>query len=219
MELAGLLIAAASLGLLVNQEVRRYRNRPFARITADVTGQVNVDDEWLDLVEIVNAGTEPAIIDIQHWFGVRPRMKGQVRDGLDLKIPKTMEPGKHVRMGVRGDLDTGWLRLVWHTPGSKNFEFEWIPLKDEGPLDEIATTQWEAMKAARRARLLPRFWTRQYWRAGRKWKPGPVAPVPEGRLRLRHTPSREKRYADEIIAVVTSADHNFVRGDLGDAPA
>ena len=155
MELAGLLIAAASLGLLVNQEVRRYRNRPFARITADVTGQVNVDDEWLDLVEIVNAGTEPAIIDIQHWFGVRPRMKGQVRDGLDLKIPKTMEPGKHVRMGVRGDLDTGWLRLVWHTPGSKNFEFEWIPLKDEGPLDEIATTQWEAMKAARRARGEP----------------------------------------------------------------
>ena len=174
--IVSVLIAAASLAILVLQELRQRRERPRFFLRARVAGFVTVppNHRW-EIVEVTNNGGAVGTQLLVAWGGVELRSSGPHDWPFAYGVPSVMRPGETVKIAVRSDdIDRAWLHytVIIHQTGV--FGVGWQPLTRDGEAGEVWREQWAALHEQRRLKW--RFWL---WRRSRRpqFRRGPARPV------------------------------------------
>lgn len=208
----GICIAAASLGILIAQEVRRWRERPAVLLTSELVGWVEINDERWELLSVGNVGTASAGSITANWHGVDVWSRGPSDDaGLSMGLPKTLHPGDHVRVAVRGDLSRAWILTHFSNASPARLGMQWLTIQDDGSAEAIWQQQLDAMLDRRRARRRP--WRRAFWTGA--WKRArPIGPYEGGSLRYLEGRRSINR---STIAILAGADATLCPGVAGPA--
>ncbi|MDF1703846.1 MAG: hypothetical protein P1U38_03660 [Aeromicrobium sp.] len=155
MDITMLVLAAATLAILVWQEVRRHRETPRPRLTAEVIGTTVISDEQWSLVDVSNVGDAPASLTLQSVFGVELRRSYSTGDPHEGRLPNTIAPGASHRLAVRGDFDAAWIHFSYVVPGQRRAFVSWRPISVLGE-ETLARRTWQSQwdeQISRRSRF------------------------------------------------------------------
>lgn len=207
-----LLVAALTLGILIWQEIRRYRERPTPRLDVATIGSAEIEEQRWQLVQVTNPSAFPAVVSMTQWFGLTVRNSGKADETgrIEFAVPPVLAAGGHVTLAVRGDngdpadLTDAWVRFLFHAQGEPVLSCEWMNVQRDTPLAALNNDQWDELRRQRDAKRRPKFWTRKYWTDTIRFRPAPIAPVEGGRPIVRFTKRRRDRHPD-LIAVSVQA--------------
>lgn len=168
--IVSLVVAAGSFWILIAQERRHRRERPFPRFELETIGNCEIDGERWELLEIVNSGTGAAtgVALTPAGFSILSSLRPDAASTMGLSIgrpPTTFAPGAQCLLAIQAD-DVGAaaaLLLYSGGPGTprhhQQLRIAWAPISSSGAAHDVLTEQYDRVEERWAQRRRPsRIW-------------------------------------------------------------